>query len=196
MTTWNALVTEMAPSTHCTDGSDVSRSRFTEAYRANFVHLYRFLERLGVHPGDVEDVCHEVFLVFHRKMMDVQPGVSDRAYLLGIGARAAADYRRLKRHGNVPLAHGASEHASSHPEAIYTMRRELAQALARLDDDARAVLVMHELEGLTVPEIAVIVSVPLNTVYSRLRLARAAFERAVAETEPASAQGHGGRANG
>jgi RNA polymerase sigma-70 factor (ECF subfamily) len=46
------------------------------------------------------------------------------------------------------------------------------RVLDKLDLDRRAVLVMHDLEGQTVPEIAAALGVPVATAYSRLRLAR------------------------
>jgi len=57
--------------------------------------------------------------------------------------------------------------------------RLLHRILDRLDDDKRAVFVLAELEQMTAPEIAEALSVNLNTVYSRLRAARAAFEDAL-----------------
>ena len=46
-----------------------------------------------------------------------------------------------------------------------------------MDFEKRSLVVMHDLEGIAVPEIAALLAVPLNTAYSRLRLARAEFER-------------------
>jgi RNA polymerase sigma-70 factor (ECF subfamily) len=46
------------------------------------------------------------------------------------------------------------------------------EALDRLDFDRRVVLVMHDLDEISVPEIAAMLEIPLNTAYSRLRLAR------------------------
>jgi RNA polymerase sigma-70 factor (ECF subfamily) len=57
--------------------------------------------------------------------------------------------------------------------------RRLHAALARLDIDQRAVVVMHDLNGIPVPEIASALDVPLNTVYSRLRLGRAKITAAL-----------------
>jgi RNA polymerase sigma-70 factor (ECF subfamily) len=42
------------------------------------------------------------------------------------------------------------------------------------------VLVLHEIEEMTAPEIAEILGIPLNTVYSRLRIARIELEQALA----------------
>jgi RNA polymerase sigma-70 factor (ECF subfamily) len=51
--------------------------------------------------------------------------------------------------------------------------------LAGLDDDKREVFALVEIEGLAVPEVAQMCDIKLNTAYSRLRLARQAFARAV-----------------
>ena len=59
------------------------------------------------------------------------------------------------------------------------LRRLLLEALAALDADRRAVFVMHELDELSAPEIAETLAIPLNTVYSRLRIARERFNVAV-----------------
>jgi RNA polymerase sigma-70 factor (ECF subfamily) len=48
---------------------------------------------------------------------------------------------------------------------------------------------MVELDDLTVPEIAKILEIPLNTAYSRLRAARQAFEEALARHSARSARG-------
>ena len=61
---------------------------------------------------------------------------------------------------------------------------ERAQIVRRLldamDDDKREMLVLAEIDELPVPEIAEILGLKLNTAYSRLRLARRAFDDAVA----------------
>jgi len=51
--------------------------------------------------------------------------------------------------------------------------------------DKRAVLVMHDMDGVAMPKIAEALSIPLNTAYSRLRLARQELERNVRELRPA-----------
>jgi RNA polymerase sigma-70 factor (ECF subfamily) len=63
--------------------------------------------------------------------------------------------------------------------AAQQQRQLLARALAALDLDKRAVLVMHDVDGHPMPEIAEALSIPLNTAYSRLRLAREQFAIAV-----------------
>ena len=57
--------------------------------------------------------------------------------------------------------------------------RFLDRFLATLDDARRAVFVMADIEQVSAPEISVALAVKVNTVYSRLRSARAAFQDAV-----------------
>jgi RNA polymerase sigma-70 factor, ECF subfamily len=59
------------------------------------------------------------------------------------------------------------------------LRRVVIEALSALDDDRRAVFVMHELDELPAPEIADALGIPVNTVYSRLRVARERFAQAL-----------------
>jgi RNA polymerase sigma-70 factor (ECF subfamily) len=63
-------------------------------------------------------------------------------------------------------------------EAI-AARRSVRRGLAALSDEQREVFVLHELLGFTVPEVAEIVGILVNTAYSRLRLARANFVSAI-----------------
>jgi RNA polymerase sigma-70 factor (ECF subfamily) len=50
--------------------------------------------------------------------------------------------------------------------------------LDKLDEDKRMVLLLVEVEGMTAPEVAQAWKLPVNTVYSRLRRARAEFSAA------------------
>ncbi len=58
-------------------------------------------------------------------------------------------------------------------------RSLVAQALDTLDLDRRAVVVLHDVDEVSVPEIAAALGIPLNTAYSRLRLGREALSAAV-----------------
>jgi RNA polymerase sigma-70 factor (ECF subfamily) len=58
-------------------------------------------------------------------------------------------------------------------------RAVLMKALDGLDLDRRAVFVMHELDEIPVPEVASTLAIPLNTAYSRLRLARVDVSAAI-----------------
>ena len=48
-----------------------------------------------------------------------------------------------------------------------------------MEIERRAVFLMHEVDGFSIPEVAEVLAVPLNTAYSRLRLARDEFRERV-----------------
>jgi RNA polymerase sigma-70 factor (ECF subfamily) len=56
----------------------------------------------------------------------------------------------------------------------------LSQILGAMDEDQRVVFVLAEVEQLPVPEIAASLETNVNTVYSRLRLARKDYEKHLA----------------
>ena len=151
-------------------------SAFAAAYEAEFEAVWLYLRRLGVPEADVEDAVHDVFVVAHRRYGTYDRARPLRPWLLGIAFRIAAQWRRRHRL-EVPVAEPEAELSDDAraPDEVAASRqasRRLHAALARLDIDQRAVLVMHDLNGIPVPEIAAARDVPLNTVYSRLRLGR------------------------
>ncbi len=155
-------------------------------YAAELDWVWRALWRLGVRDADLEDAAHDVFVVVHRKLADYDPARPLRPWLFGICFRVALDRRRL--------AHARREQPAEDPGAIVAdervpdpeqaaeqqeARAEVAAGLAHLPPEQRAVFVLHELEGVPVPACVDVLGAPLNTLYSRLRLARAAFAAAI-----------------
>jgi RNA polymerase sigma-70 factor (ECF subfamily) len=65
-------------------------------------------------------------------------------------------------------------------------RQLLDQALARLDPGHRAVVAMHYLLGMPLPDVARALGIPVGTAKSRLHYALAAM-RATVTTEPGTA---------
>lgn len=148
-------------------------------FEQEFRYVWNSLRRLGVQPRDLEDVTHEVFVRVHDQwpLYDVDRPL--RPWLFGIALGLATNYRRLARHrvdlmAEVPDVSDPAEHAEDG-----MARREEAElvhgALQKVPLDQRAVLVLHELDGFSVPEIATTLGLSVNTAYSRLRLGREAF---------------------
>jgi len=140
---------------------------FDAIYVREFEYVWRKLGRFGVPSSDIADAAHDVFVVVYQKRADIDPNRSVRPLLFGIARRIAAITRRKQRPESDPDAELLVA-APPHEE-----RDMLWQALAVLDDDRRAVFILHDLEGHTGPEIAAMLAIPVNTVHSRLRLARA-----------------------
>jgi len=155
---------------------------FTRLFEEHFGFVCRSLQRLGVREADMEDIAQELFLTVHRALPESDQSRPLRPWLFGFAVRFASNYRRLSWHrgrelDDVPVSPKLHDKLAA--------KRTVLRALERLDFDKRVVLVMHDLEEFTAPEIAEQLNLPLNTVYSRVRLAREAF-RGLVPAEPES----------
>jgi RNA polymerase sigma-70 factor (ECF subfamily) len=139
-------------------------------------YIFRSLRHLGVADSDVEDQCQEVFITAHRKLPEFAGRSSLRTWLYGICLRVASDYRRRayvrRERPTAEMPVDAVGFAGDSPPAQPESRATLLALLATLDDDKREVLVLYEIEGFTMKEVAEIVGCPLQTAYSRLYAAR------------------------
>jgi RNA polymerase sigma-70 factor, ECF subfamily len=165
----------VAPSSARSEALDL-RSLFEKHYAS----IWRLLRRLGVSAAQVDDAAQEVFWVAARRLSDIEPG-REHSFLYGVALRIAAN--ELRRHrampaiaeiGQVPsmVARGPS------PEEEVAARQDrelLDDVLGRMPSDLRTVLVLFELEGLEVRQIAEIEQIPVGTASSRLRRAREEF---------------------
>lgn len=150
---------------------------FGALYAGHFRAVWRTLQRLGVHPGSVDDATQEVFVTAWRRWDDFEGRSSERTWLLGIAIRVASDTRRKQR----PTEEVSPELQTSGPgpetmTASKEVSRRVEQLLATLDPERREVLLLVDLEGYSVPEVATATGVNLNTLYTRLRAARQQFE--------------------
>jgi RNA polymerase sigma-70 factor (ECF subfamily) len=159
------------------------RPSFRAIFDRHYAYVSHTLRRLGVAERDREDLTHDVFVAVHKNLADYDPERAVRPWLFGIAFRVASDYRRLARHRvetmNVP-AEGV-DHAPPVDQRIAALQAQqlVMAALHVLELDRRALIVMHDIDGHTMPQIAEVLSIPLNTAYSRLRLARAQFRTEV-----------------
>lgn len=176
----------LRPITVLTPLEERTRS-FRALYEAHVDFVWRNLRRLGVSESDADDSTQEVFVIAHRRFDEfADRGHGPRAWLFQIVLRVASGVRRHhRRHPEVPDGGMAVDRETiDAPQADAFARREalskLDAALATIDMARRAVLVLHEIEEMTAPEIAEILGIPLNTVYSRLRIARIELEQAIA----------------
>jgi RNA polymerase sigma-70 factor (ECF subfamily) len=169
------------------DGAPLLPPDFASVYEHNAGFVWRNLRRLGVPDGQIEDACQDTFLVAYRRLGEFARRSSIRTWLFAIALRVASEHRRKLRRTDgfdVP-AQLAEEQAAAGPTPLESAERRqaallLEQFLAGLSEMLRPVFILAELEQMTAPEIGDALGLKVNTVYSRLRLARRAFERAVA----------------
>jgi RNA polymerase sigma-70 factor (ECF subfamily) len=152
------------------------------AFREHYPFVLRALVGLGVTPIDADDVAQEVFVVAHRRRGEFDPTRPARAWLYGIARGLARNRRRVRRDESLDvLSVGVS---TEDPERAAAQSEALSLALRCLDalsTKLREVFVLTEFEGLTAPEVAELLELPVNTVYSRVRLGRERFDGALAK---------------
>ena len=151
---------------------------FRDIFVAEFDFVCRTLRRLGIREADVHDVCQELFVAVNRGLTSFDVARPVRPWLIGYAVRFAANYRRLGWNKSSELSDDLAASSPRMTDRLAT-RQLVLRALDLLDVDKRVALVLHDVEGITAPEIAAELAVPLNTVYSRVRLARAAFKEAL-----------------
>ena len=164
---------------------------FPAVYAEHFRALWRTLRRLGVEPAQLDDAVQDVFLVVHRRLPEFD-GRSLRGWLYAIAVRVASDHRRGAAHRRtVPLSEALVDPAPdpARTNELAESVRLLHELLAELDERQRTVFVLGELEELSAPEIAEALGENLNTVYSRLRAARARFEASLRRHRERSQRG-------
>jgi RNA polymerase sigma-70 factor (ECF subfamily) len=149
----------------------------------HFDFVWSTLQRLGVREADLEDLAHEVFLKVHARLSDYDRARPIRPWLFGFAYRVAADHRRLARHRIEVFGVAAEPIDPTCPADESLEAREeralVAAALDSVDFDRRAVLLLHDAEEVPVPAIAAELGIPVNTAYSRLRVARSEFATAI-----------------
>jgi RNA polymerase sigma-70 factor (ECF subfamily) len=155
---------------------------------AQYIDFVRFSARyFGVAPTAMDDVVQEVFMVIHRKLGTLRQPESLRSWIYSIVRRTVTDHRRTQRTrhaSDLLLSFFVETQQETQPTPLELTEQSEAAALLRglleeIDPAKREVLILVETQGMTVPEISDGLEIPLDTVYTRLRAARIAFEAAL-----------------
>jgi RNA polymerase sigma-70 factor (ECF subfamily) len=176
-----------APPAASPGGTAAVELRLRRAVAQKSALLWRTLVRLGVRPADAEDAVQEVFLVLARHLNDV-PVSAEKAFLLKTALGVASTRRRSRRRRPEQLDDTLEGEQDGGPlpdqlVARLRLRQTLQRLLDELPSEQRSAFVLVELEGLTAPEVAHLLALPLGTVASRLRRGRQGLLKAVARLD-------------
>jgi len=156
-------------------------SSCVEAYDRELDYLFETLHRLGTRPREAEDLAQEVFLVLHRHWPTLDTTRPIRPYLFGVAFRIVCAHRR-RRAREIPHAGLDAEDSSSGPEVLLENKESLSLLMAALEHvplRRRAVLIMHDLDGVPIAEVAPRLSISRFGAYARVRKARKELAAAV-----------------
>ena len=163
---------------------------FDRVYESMVQYVWAVVCRMGVPRSDAEDVVQEVFVTVYRRLGDFEGRAQLKTWVFSIAVHFAQHYFRThaRKPGNRATENDVHDHAitdnrESGP-ASKLERKEgfdaLDRVLAQLNEKQRVVFVLAELEQMTLHDIAEVVGSNTNTVATRLRAARKAFEKALA----------------
>ena len=140
---------------------------------------------MGLSAAQAEENAQEAYSVVARKLDRINDG-RERAYLLGVAVRLAANERRraASRMEQVASEREPYEIADALPRAEELLEQKqqralLDQILQSMSDAFREILTLYEIEELTLPQVAVALEIPEGTAASRLRRAREEFSRKI-----------------
>ena len=160
---------------HRRRGEDLLAELFDAHARA----VARLAERLTGDAPFVDDIVQDVFLVAHRHADEVAGAANRRGWLYAVTLRVARDHQKRRRRrsglrqrfpdrpqGPPPPAPSTAAEQAQHGRLLRACIGELAEKY-------REPFVLYELEGLDGDAIARLLDIPKNTVWTRLRKARA-----------------------
>ncbi len=170
-----------------------ARLDFDAIYDEHMPFVWRVARHAGIPEASVDDVVQDVFVVVHRRLGDYDWKRPLRAWLYGIVVRVIADHRRSFRRKQArlvsdPLDGDMAQIActrlppSEEAENAEALRLVLS-LLDRLEPEKQEVLVLSQVEEMSVPEIAECLEINVNTAYARLRTAKRELDALLARQE-------------
>lgn len=151
-----------------------------QLYDRHFGRVSRLLHALGIADGEADDLCQEIFLIVYRHLRGFRGEARLGTWIHRLATREAirhAKRRRVKR-ALLDLLRRAEQPVLPRDwaENEAARRQFLTQLLDRLPPERRLALVMFEIEGRPVEEIAETCGCAVNTVWTRIHRARTQLE--------------------
>ena len=137
--------------------------------------LYNFAMYLSKRPADAEDLVQETYLRAFRFSHRFTPGTHLRAWLFQILRNTFLTFYRVREREapvaedgvpewDAPMFHDAPEDDGTAMDS----HTDLERAMRRLPEEFRTVLLLAEVEGLPLEEVARVMACPVGTVKSRI----------------------------
>ncbi|MGQ9634264.1 MAG: RNA polymerase sigma factor [Bryobacteraceae bacterium] len=180
------------------EGDDAAFNQIVLAYRRRVLGA---ISRLIGRPEDVEDVGQQVFLRLYLSLDQLRTPDVFEPWLYRLTVNAAYDYlRKQRRRGElrmadlseqaVQMADAAAGGLKRQEEVEKDRTREYVQSLlAAVSEADRALLILKEVEGLSLKELEQIYHVNENALKVRLFRARQRVLKALTSQRGASASG-------
>jgi len=162
---------------------DRSESAFRALYHRHAPRLYQLALRLaGWREDEAAEILQDSWVRATRKLPEFRWESALATWLAGIVVNRSREARRERTGGPIPLETLGAEPPG--PSAGSETRLDLERAVASLPEGYRRVLILHDIEGYTHPEIGGVLGIEVGTSKSQLFEARRALRRRL-EARPA-----------
>jgi RNA polymerase sigma-70 factor (ECF subfamily) len=156
---------------------------FQELCTRYFEFVWKCARAFGSKSDEIDDVVQDVFLVVQRRYADLKDERVARNWIYSITRRVVSSQRRRRRDRDSRAASDVDSLTSPERSPLAAAERNLevrvlSTLLDGLEERKREVFVLSEILEMNGREIAEMIGVPMNTVYSRLRAAREEFDAA------------------
>ncbi len=178
----------------CRRGDELAWEVLVRRYQARVYGLAFHYVR---NAEEARDVAQEIFVRLYEKLESFRDYGTFLPWMLRVGRNVCID--RLRRakvrpaDSGVPVEDGPElPDAGPTPEEAWiegSRKRLLYEALRKLKEPYREVILLKEIQGLRLEEIATMLGLPLGTIKSRSNRARIELARAVLELSPPSSAG-------
>lgn len=155
---------------HSASAEPVPDDACVRAFDQELDYVFASLRRLGAPASDLEDLAHDVFVVLLRHWPTLDTSRPLRPYLFGVAFRIVSAHRR-RRLREVPQLTEEPADTGVGPEKTLQSQQAVAllhAALERVPLPRRAVLILHELDGIPIAEVARVLSITRFGAYARL----------------------------
>lgn len=150
-------------------------------FERNYDRIYRYVRGMVRDANEAEDLTQEAFIRAHRERETVKDPGAMLSWLYRIATNVSLD--RLRRRASVAARESHVDLAEIDPPdlGLPSLEKGLEQEqmsacvhrfLVDLPDAYRSVILFHDVHGLTGPEIAAVLDLPLPTIKVRLHRAR------------------------
>jgi RNA polymerase sigma-70 factor (ECF subfamily) len=176
----------------------------TDLFAAYQSRIRRYILSMVHDPAEADDLTQEVFVQAHRKLGSLRDPDAVTSWLYRIATHVCYDrFRKLSRQprldpldasGSVavsPMGDGADEGRLDRVIERTEMSACVRGFLEDLSDEYWQIILLHDLEGLTSPEIAVMLGVSVGAIKIRLHRARRKLQVALAANCEFSHDEHG-----
>ena len=169
------------------------QKQFEELLQPHLQQLYKLAYRFTGQRADAEDLVQDVVLKLYPRLQEIKKIEQLGPWLARVLYRHFVDRVRSKQRSPLHLVDKdesvLDEHKDEMPDPAENVEAALLQnrlqdALNQLNEDQRALMILHDVEGYTLNEIHNMFDVSIGTLKSRLNRARSRLRELLKNMEP------------